>query len=256
MSRPHTFSAHCLPKKLVTAAEAGGKREPQTSFTRKKEAAGSTLPPRREEGGSGKAGYRGERWSIDALETLSYDKSAQHRDRDIALRRPARSHDLLKVRLMSPSHTCVASLWCVCVLVCLRVYEECVCVRTHIYSLNTCTAYMMSNQVVNRSFEAAGVVEGGASHALGQDQGQGHPKTLTLTKVYVAHSPPQRQKLQMEQEAEEQRQQLQATRTHAPRWHQAQTSSPPTQPRPAPRAERSDTIKEPTALFESLFAGL
>jgi hypothetical protein len=132
MSRPHTFSAHCLPKKLVTAAEAGGKREPPTSFTRKKEAAGSTLPPRREEGGGGKAGYRGERWSIDALETLSYDKGAQHRDRDIALRRPARSHDLLKVRLMSSSHTCVASLWCVCVLVCLRVYEECVCVRTHL----------------------------------------------------------------------------------------------------------------------------
>lgn len=88
-----------------------------------------------------------------------------------------------------------------------------------------------------------------------QDQSQGHPKTLMLTKVYVATSPPQRQKLQMEQAEEEQRLQLQASHTHAPRW-QSQTSSPPTQPRPVPRAERSDTIRKPTALFESLFAGL
>lgn len=100
MSGPHTFSG-CLPKKLVTAAEAGDKRVPPPSFNRKKEAAGSTLPPRRGEGGSWEEGPMGGRRSIDSLQTLSYDKSAQRRDRDIALRRPARSHDLLKVSLLS-----------------------------------------------------------------------------------------------------------------------------------------------------------
>ena len=131
---------------------------------------------------------------------------------------------------------------------------------------------MCESQVVNRSFEAAGVVEGESSPS----SGQGRPKTLTLTKLSaskVAHvrqanqvpeassqrmeparSPTQRQRLQMEHEGDV----LQASHA-APRWHQAQPSSPSTQPREgryAKEVKGKNPPNKPTALFESLFEGL
>jgi hypothetical protein len=102
--------------------------------------------------------------------------------------------------------------------------------------------------------------------------------TLTLTKVYsaskspqfrqedqvqeassqrmeTARSPTQRQRLQMEHEGDV----LQASHANVPRWHQAQPSSPPTQPRegrPAKELKEKTPPSKPTALFESLFEGL
>jgi hypothetical protein len=132
---------------------------------------------------------------------------------------------------------------------------------------------MCESQVVNRSFEAAGVVEGGASPL----SGQGRPQTQTLTKVYSvskvaqvrqenqvreassqrmepARSPTQLQRLQMEHEGDV----LQASHAE-PLWHQAQPSSPSTQPREgryAKEVKGKNPPNKPTALFESLFEGL
>lgn len=88
MSRPHTFAAACQPRKLVTASDVGGKRE-SASLTRKKEPAWVNVRMQQ---------------SVDELHAFSYGPSV-HGDRDVALRRPARSADILHVSALL--HVCM-----------------------------------------------------------------------------------------------------------------------------------------------------
>ena len=92
MSRPHTFAAACQPNKLlVTSSDVGGKREPAASLTLKKELGGVNI---------------GMQHSVDELHAFSYGQCA-HGGRDIALRLPVRSAEILQVSLLSQTCVCM-----------------------------------------------------------------------------------------------------------------------------------------------------
>jgi hypothetical protein len=149
MSRPHTFVAGCQPKKLVASSDVGGKTEPAASLARKKEPAG--VNP-------------GMQHSVEDLQAFSYGQSA-HGGRDMALRRPVRSAEILQVNPLS--QTCV---WnsvnvkrpvylyvCVSVCMCLRVIAHARTLLTHsLINTRTCARKTGGQSIIRSSRSCRG----------------------------------------------------------------------------------------------------
>jgi len=159
MSRPHTFAAACQPKKIVASSDVGGKTEPAASLARKKEPAGVNL---------------GMQHSVDELQAFSYGQSA-HAGRDMVLRRPMRSAEILQVNPLPQTCVCnSANVKCpVYLCVCDHV---CTCSRVIVHAHTLLTHFLINTRTYVR-------IPGGQSIIRSSRSCRGRCVTIVRTRL-------------------------------------------------------------------------